>query len=279
MKVEIEKSIAIIVLIFAALNIYAQDTLVIRSKYLKQPDTVLVYKPRHSTSDRKFPVVYLLHGYSEHYMQWSSIINLQQLADQYGFAIVTPEGFATFYLNSPVDPSSQYEDFFYEELVPKNHQLIPVDDKNIFISGLSMGGFGALYHFIRHTDYYNTAAATSGALHIDPDKFLEYSFAFWKNDRLRRDAEKVFGDPKIYDWSSYKIIKLIKEYPDFNRAFLIDCGIEDPLYPLTEDLKKYCEVMNIPVTFMQAPGRHDGNYWHSSIEYHFVYFKQHLRKE
>ena len=91
-------------------------------EYLVQSDTILVFKPREYNQTEKFPLVYLLHGYSENYKQWSQTTDLQKLADYYGFIIVTPDGFTSYYINSPINNSSQYEDFFFKELVTKVHQ-------------------------------------------------------------------------------------------------------------------------------------------------------------
>ncbi len=111
----------------------AQEKWVLKSEYLAKPDTVLVFKPKNYVKEKKFPLVYLLHGYSQNYKQWSQTSDLQKLADQYGFIIITPDGFTSFYINSPIQKKSRYEDFFFKKLVPKVHQSFTIDERNVFI--------------------------------------------------------------------------------------------------------------------------------------------------
>ncbi len=272
------KVISIMIGLLTTISAKAQEKWVIKSDYLEKPDTVLVFKPKTYQKTEKYPLIYLLHGYSENYKQWSKTTDLQKLADQYNFIIVTPDGFTSYYINSPINKSSQYEDFFFKELVPKVHRSFTVDDRNIFISGLSMGGYGALRYFILHPDYFNTAGSTSGALEIDPLNFKKVSQHFWQSNRLMDDLTTNIGDPKHTAWNSYSISSLLKQHPDFKKAFIFDCGTEDILYPNSLQLKHQTDSLKIPTTFISQPGDHNTEYWNKSIEHHFVYFQQHLKK-
>ncbi len=256
----------------------AQEKWILESEYLQQPDTVLIFKPKAYNKTEKFPLVYLLHGYSENYKQWSQTTDLQKLADQYGFIIVTPDGFTSYYINSPINKGSRYEDFFFKELVPKVHKSFNIDDKNIFISGLSMGGYGALRYFILHNDYFNTAGSTSGALEIDYPNFQKVSQQFWQTNRMTDDLTKNLGNPKTENWNNYSISTLLKQNYNFRRSFIFDCGTDDILYSNSENLKSLTDSLKIPTTFISQPGDHNTEYWTKSIEHHFVYFQQHLTK-
>lgn len=259
------------------LPLQAQEQWILKSEYIAKPDTVLVFKPKAYSETEKFPLVYLLHGYSQNYKQWSQTTDLQKWADQYNFIIVTPDGFTSYYLNSPIDKHSGYEDFFFKELVPKVHQSYHIDDKNIFISGLSMGGYGALRYLIMHPDYFNTAGSTSGALEIDNIIFEKASQLFWKTNRMADDMAKNIGNPKTTHWNDYSISTLLKQNPDFKKPFIFDCGTEDIFYPVAEKLNILTDSLNIPATFIMQPGNHNTAYWNKSIEHHFVYFTQHLK--
>ena len=138
------------VLIFASFFASAQDQLVYKSKNLAKPDTTWVFKPQNYTQKDKLPLLFLLHGYSGNYKQWHSIMDAQKYADDYGFIIVCPDGlFSSWYVNSPVKSNMQFESFFFDELYTDIKVKYKVDASNVFISGLSMGGHGALYLFIR----------------------------------------------------------------------------------------------------------------------------------
>ncbi len=133
------------ILCILGLNVNAQDMVVIKSVHLKTNDSVLVYKPSTYQKSQKYPVVYLLHGHSANYRSWSKLADLQALANQYRFMIVCPDGLKkSWYLNSLNKDSLQYESFFIKELLPKIASLYATDAKKYFITGASMGGFGAM---------------------------------------------------------------------------------------------------------------------------------------
>ncbi|MFT4203890.1 MAG: alpha/beta hydrolase-fold protein [Chitinophagaceae bacterium] len=262
--------------LLVSVSLSAQEKWILKSQYLSQPDTVLVFKPATYNDHQQYPLVYLLHGYSANYRQWSQTTDLQKLADRYGMVIVTPDGFVSWYVNSPFDKGSRMEDFFFKELAPKVHQSFNIDGKNIFISGLSMGGYGALRYFILHADYFNTAGSSSGALEIDFPNFKNVSRHFWQTDRLTNDLARNLGNPE--NWNSYSISTLLKQNTDFKKAFIFDCGTDDILYPNAENLKSLTDSLKIPTTFISQPGGHNTEYWSKSIEHHFVYFQQHLSR-
>lgn len=255
----------------------AQEKWILKSPYLSQPNTVLVFKPETYRSKQKYPLVYLLHGYSENYKQWSNITDLQKLSNEYGMIIVTPDGFVSWYVNSPLDSGSRMEDFFFKALVPKVHRSFPIDDKNIFISGLSMGGYGALRYFILHNDYFNSAGSTSGGLMVDFDTLRKVSLQFFKNTRVTDDLTVLLGNHLENNWHQYNISELLKGHRS-GKAFFIDCGTEDVLYPVTAEFKSVADSLEIPITFMSQPGNHNADYWSKSIAHHFIYFKQHLKE-
>lgn len=261
-----------------SISLKAQEKWVLKSQNLAKSNTILIFKPTTYNQTKKYPLVYLLHGYSENYRQWSKTTDLQKLSDQYGFIIVTPDGFSSYYINSPINKGSRYEGFFFAELVPKIHQSFSIDDKNIFISGLSMGGYGALRYFILHSDYFNTAGSSSGALEIDYPNFQKVSQQFWQTDRMTNDLTNHLGNPKAKNWNTYSISTLLKQNPNFKKAFIFDSGTEDILYPNSKNLKLLTDKLKIPTTFISQPGDHNTEYWNKSIEYHFVYFQQHLTK-
>ncbi|WP_343522124.1 alpha/beta hydrolase-fold protein [Pedobacter sp.] len=271
------KTIVMTMVLFATIAAHAQEKWILKSEYLAKPDTVLIFKPKVYTPAKKFPLVYLLHGYSETYKQWSQTTNLQKVADQYGFIMVTPDGFTSYYINSPVNQYSRFEDFFFKDLVPKVHHTLSIDEKNIFISGLSMGGYGALRYFVLHPDYFNTAGATSGALEIDYHNFQKVSQLFWHTSRMTDDLIKNLGNPKTANWNKYSISALLKEKTGFSKPFIFDCGTEDVLYLNSVNLKSLTDSLKIPVTFISQPGNHNTEYWNKSIDHHFVYFQQHMK--
>lgn len=264
-------------LLSVALTTVAQDRWTIQSEYLDCDVPAFVFKPKNYDTGQEYPLVYLLHGYSADYTQWSKTIDCQDLANKYNTIIVCPEGFTSFYING-YDGKFQYESFFFEELVPKIHEELNIDVRNIFISGLSMGGYGALRYLIMHPGYFNSAGATSGALVIDFQQSRRMSQLFWGNNRLNDDLNRLLGNKDTTDWNRNSIVNLLRDNPDFNKPFIFDCGTEDVLYTANLELKSVVDSMKIPTAFISQPGSHNTDYWNKSIEHHFVFFDQMINR-
>src|ERR1035441_2964672 len=81
------------------------------------------------------------------------------------FIVVMPNGGESFYINS-FDGQERYEDFFIQELVPAiDRKYRTAANRGARgISGVSMGGYGALHLGMRHPDVFGSASAHSAAL-------------------------------------------------------------------------------------------------------------------
>src|SRR5690606_22886191 len=260
-------------------SLFAQKVFSIKSDKLKRTVSVSVQTPTNYQSSKSYPLVFMLHGYSENYEQWSKTTDLKKLATDYQMILVCPEGFVNYYLNSPNLKTFQYEDFFFQELVPNIEEKYNIDNKNIFITGLSMGGYGALSLFIKQSKLFNTAASTSGALEFDYENLKNVSLKFFESERMTNDMEMTLGNPKENDWQKFSISSLLKNQKEFNKGFFIDCGLDDPLLSNTIQIKELALSKKLPIRFSVQPGEHNTEYWAKSVEYHFVYFKQHLKTE
>lgn len=255
------KSIVLIfLLIITNQLLVAQEVLSIESEYLENNTQILVQKPDNYQPSKNYPLVYMLHGYSEHFQQWNETTDLQKLANDYQMILVCPEGFVSYYLNSPKLKDSQYEEFFFQKLVPLIDQKYSIDKQNIFITGLSMGGYGALSLFIKHPDFFNTAASTSGGLELDYKSLKEISLLFFGNERITDDLTKKLGSPSENDWEKYSISTLLEQKSGFNKGFLVDCGLQDPLLPNTLKIKDIALSENLPIRFTVQPGEHNTEY-------------------
>ena len=246
---------------------------VLPSPWLSQPDSVFVIRPdNYNGTSQKYPVVYLLHGYTGSFRQWPRVTDCRYLANLYQAVIICPDAFSSWYISSPYDSGSRMEDFFFRTLVPYVHSHVAVDTANIFISGLSMGGYGALRYFLRHPGYFNTAASTSGALTTDYALLKKV----WSTDRMLKDITRYMGNPKT-EWEQHGIPYLLTHAKEKPKPFLLDCGTEDVLLPATLRVKKVCDSLKIPVTMTLQPGNHSRAYWKKSIAQHFLFFKESMR--
>lgn len=119
--------------------------------------------------------------------------------------IITPDGFDSWYVNSPLDTGSIMEDFFFKDLVPKVHQALNIDEKYIFINGLGMGGYGALRYFILHNDYFNAADSSRVGLKVNFEELKEISLLFFNNTRVTDDLSRLFGNQLQTGRNQYSI--------------------------------------------------------------------------
>lgn len=152
---------------------------------LRFPSTILgrdvnyaVYlPPDYATSGRRYPVVYLLHGYTDNESAWIQFGEVNMAADR-AIAdrdippkiIVMPDGGISWYIND-YQNKVRYEDMFIQEFIPYIDRTYRTRPEKEFrgISGLSMGGWGALVHAMRHPDLFAACAAFSAAVWTDED--------------------------------------------------------------------------------------------------------------
>lgn len=238
----------------------AVDTLSIDSKLLNKKSSLIVIIPEsYYDNNLHFPVVYLLHGKSGRYDNWISLVpEIVDYAEKYNFIIVCPEGGSNgWYLDSPLKTDSHYESFFTDELIPfidENYRTID-DAAGRAITGLSMGGHGALYLTIRNPELFGQAGSMSGAL----------DFASLKRDYLK-EIVKEGEERKKY--SVYHLINNdLKGTP-----IIIDCGLDDFLYEQNIKVHEKLKNMRIDHDFILRPGIHNWKYWKNAVEYQLLFF-------
>lgn len=242
---------------------FSQEQLIYNSKNLAKPDTTWVFKPKDYQQKDKLPVLFLLHGYGGNYKQWHNIMDAQKYANEYGFIIVCPDGlFSSWYINSPVKGDMQFESFFFDELLPDMKSKYKVDPDNVFISGLSMGGHGALYLFIKHQELFKSAGSTSGGIKLS-DGFGKYGLG------------AILGNPPADSelWKTYSVTSLIDQLKGNKKPFIFDCGADDFFYQSNNELKQKCDQLKLNATYISQPGAHNKAYWAKSIKQQFDFFK------
>lgn len=248
-------------------DVYASqvDTVSVNSRAMdKTVKTVVIMPESYATVD-SLPVVYLLHGYSGNHSDWvTKVPEIKELADRYQFMIVCPDGgYSSWYWDSPIDESFRYETFVSQELVDwvdSNYKTVK-SRKGRAISGLSMGGHGALYLAMRHLDVYGAAGSTAGGVDIRPFP-------------LNWDMAKRLGSYADHPerWEAHTVINQLHKLTPDTLALVIDCGTSDFFYPVNEQLHQKLLDRNIPHMYITGPGAHNWAYWQQSIVYQLMYF-------
>jgi S-formylglutathione hydrolase FrmB len=241
----------------------------IPSKCMNKSHKAMVFLPdNYFDTNDSFPVVYLLHGYSGHFDDWNRHEpNLQKYASKYKIIIVTPEGnFDRWYINSPIDTMSKYETYIGLEVpqwIDDNYKT-KKGKKFRAITGLSMGGHGALTIASDYPEYYGAAGSISGALDLRP--FSEK----WNLKELLGDIEVK---PSVWFLYSFygKIFRLDR---DKQPSIIIDCGESDFFFDVNIKVHNLLVDKQIRHEFRFRPGGHTWDYWLESLPMHLDFFSK-----
>ena len=218
-------------------------------------------------NDAQFPVLYLLHGAYGCYSDWSKKANLHSLADRYGVIIVCPDGQDSWYFDSPIDPTMQFETYVSKELVAyiDSHYRTYANRYMRAITGLSMGGHGALFLAFRHPDVFWSCGSMSGNMDI-----TQYPDKWHIKDRLGEQAE---NPQRWRDHSVCNQVERLKNSPlQPAQNIIIDDGMNDIFIQNNIALHEQLLEAGIDHDFTVRPGRHSWDYWVNSLDYHMVFF-------
>jgi len=258
-------------LLFSSYTFAAEvDTLTISSPTMGKSIKAVVIRPDHVES-AKLPTLYLLHGYSGNYADWvNKVPMVKKMADDLQMIIVCPDGgFSSWYWDIPNVKNNQYETFITKELIDYIQGKYPVyDDRSKRgITGLSMGGHGALYLAIKHQDVFGAAGSTSGGVDIRP---------FPNN----WDMAKLLGEyaDNSEGWDQHTVIELTHLIKPKSLELFIDCGTEDFFYSVNNKFHEKLTYLNIPHHYLTMPGGHSWEYWNKSFLYQVMFFNNFFSK-
>lgn len=249
----------------------------IPSKILARPVPYCVLLPASFDADkaRRFPILYFLHGLGDneqtfiHTGAWNLVEDLREKGRLKEFLIATPAGAASFYINSR-DGKARYEDFLLREFFPfiESHYRVRLGRTNRAISGISMGGYGALHLAFRHPELFFSVSAHSAALIEKLPVFLSGNGSAPAPGRARI-LGGVFGlppDPGF--WERNSPLTLARTASLSGLKIYFDCGSEDDFGfdAGAVALDKILTSRKIPREFHLYPGRHDWSYFASHLE-------------
>ena len=242
-----------------------------------------------TSGDKRYPVVYLLHGLTGNYGNWAGM-GAGRAARGLDVIVVMPDGGNSWYVNwaqSDEGQKNAWDDFITKDLiahVDANFRTVAAREGRA-INGLSMGGYGALTLGLRHPDLYCAIGSHSGALawarsagdrlrsgQEPPARKGQPSDApneAIKIDGFRSPAErtpkgKAFLKPE--DADAVDPFKLVLAVPkDKLPAIHVDCGTEDRLIANSREFARLLIEHNIPFTYGESAGAHDARYWSREI--------------
>jgi len=247
----------------------------IQSKILGYEVNYSVYlPPDYDISNRSYPVVYLLHGYSDNETAWVQFGEVNISADRAianrdipPMIIIMPDAKITWYLND-YSGKNRYEDMFIQEFIPameSSYRIRPGKEYRA-ISGLSMGGFGALLYSLHHPDMFVACVAFSAGVFTDeeikdmPEDVYKDRF----NGLYTGDNSNRFTDY----WKKNNILDLVHSMSkeEIEKVkIMIDCGDDDFLYKGNSALHVALRDKNVYHEYRVRDGSHNWTYWRSGI--------------
>lgn len=271
-----------ILLLFISTLVLAQpsqikESLTLESKILKKKVEYTIYLPAgYQENTRKYPVLYLLHGYTDDETGWSQFGEVQHITDKAtadGTAtpmiIAMPDTGVDWYINS-YDGKTLYEDFFIKEFIPFIEATYRARGEKRYraVAGLSMGGHGTLIYALKHPDLFAAACPLSAAVWTKeevvntPKERYEPMFGFIYGPNLEGEARMTAhmrqnsGVFLVEDGDAEKL-KQVRYY--------IDCGDKDFLIKGNMALHAAMIDKGIPHEFRVREGVHNWPYWRSAL--------------
>jgi S-formylglutathione hydrolase FrmB len=259
----------------------------VTSKILARSVAYCIVLPASFDADkaRHFPILYSLHGLGDneqffvHSGLWNLVEDLRERGELKDFLIATPDGGAGFYINSR-DGKNRYEDFLLQEFFPfieKRYRVSP-SRANRAISGVSMGGYGALHLAFRHPQLFVSVCAHSAAL---IDKLPSFIGGVQGSPRSRVLGGTFGSPPDPAFWEQNSPIAMARTANLAGLKIYFDCGDRDD-YGFESGataLDKILTSRRIAHEFHLYPGRHEYAYFAEhipeSLKFHAQVFPGH----
>lgn len=234
----------------------------------------LYLPPDYETSERSYPVLYLLHGGGDDqtgWIQFGEVLHITDNAIEEGLAtpmlIVMPDA-NTGHRGYSNDLSGQwrYEDFFIQEFMPfiEGKYRIKAEKRYRAIAGLSMGGNGTFIYALHHPSLFSSAcplSAGTGPSTLDDvrNRLQRYS--------VKESQDVTDEEIKVY-FQRESVLFLVKTVPaDSLKSvrWYIDCGDDDFLYKGNSLVHIELRDREIPHEFRVRDGSHSWTYWRESL--------------
>lgn len=248
------------------------DNLSMTSKILKMDRKYAIYlPPDYETSQRSYPVLYLLHGAGDDqtgWVQFGEVLNIADKAINEGKAtpmiVVMPDANTgkRGYVND-IKGDWRYEDFFFEEFMTFIEKTYRIKGEKRYraIAGLSMGGEGTFIYALHHPELFSAACPLSAA--TGPASIEEM-----KNYRLWQNADNVSDADKKAYFEKYSVLSLINNMKDDQKKavrWYIDCGDDDFLYEGNSLAHIAMRKKEIPHEYRTRDGGHTWTYWRTAL--------------
>lgn len=284
------KKLFLLAFIFSVGLLFSQggkviDQLSLKSEILGGERKYAVYLPSdYDYSNRKYPVLYLLHGAGDDHTGWVQFGEVKSITDKANksgvstsMIIVMPDAQTgkKGYFND-LDQKWNYENFFFKEFIPfiEKKYRIKSEKRYRAIAGLSMGGGGSFIYALRHPEMFSSACPLSGYMgELSYTEFYEKNKEKYKNYR----REKLFNY-----YSNHNALSIIQNQTVENLKsvrWYIDCGDDDFLYEGSSLVHIALKKRGIPHEYRVRNGSHNWTYWRGSLPRVLAFVSEHFHQK
>ena len=275
----------------ALISIFAQeakvlDNLSLKSQILGGERKFAVYlPPDYETSTRYYPVLYLLHGYTDDHTGWIQFGEVHHIATKAiregqatPMIIIMPDAdTGTPGYTNALSGKWNYEDFFFKELLPHVEERFRIKKNKRFraIAGLSMGGGGSFIYALRRPDLFSSAAPLSASLgpqSLEEMKRYDY-LGFDKTQYNQKDFDRYSkrNNPlELVDQMTLEKLNSVRWY--------IDCGDDDYLYKANSLMHIKMRDKGVKHEFRIRDGGHSWSYWRSALPSVLSFISEHFHQ-
>jgi len=269
--------LAFILSLIISITCYSQsnvmESLSFHSNILNRDISYSIYLPSgYNNSQRLYPALYLLHGYTDDQTAWLQSGNMQDITDKAisngnaaPMIVIMPDAWDTWYVNQ-YDGKMPYEDMFFKELIPfmeKTYRIRP-DVRNRAISGLSMGGYGSFLYSLHHPDMFCACCPLSAA--VFTDEAMNNNSG--SNAKSFIDLFHRLYGKNLEGWEKNSVLDILKNLDKDKTPkvrYYIDCGDDDFLLEGNFEVHKLMKAKGIQHEFRVRDGAHQWRYWRSAL--------------
>jgi S-formylglutathione hydrolase FrmB len=249
--------------------------------------TSVVLPPGYeSNPQQRFPVLYTLHGMFASYDSYAEMPTLRRTLKDHPMIIVGFDGDKTgWYLDSTKDPKSQFETFFYDELIPyiDGHFRTKARPEYRGVTGFSMGGHGAFYYMLARPGVVGSVSTMSAVFSFDDNQ----------SPRRMKTLIPLLGpyEENKEEYAKFRLLPLLAEH--FKKdlptpPIYIHCGTEDHLIEENRAMAVYLMQVNkerkaagkpaVIFQYKESPGAHTWPFWRDGAvgvaDFHWRCFEQ-----
>lgn len=227
-------------------------------------------------AERRFPVLYLLHGFYGNYADWCTNSRVADYVRPYEEIIVMPEGENSWYVNSYSDSKERWEDYIIDDLIDyvDAHYRTKASREGRAIAGLSMGGYGALFLGLKHHEMFAAVASLSGVVaaadlgrwDAQSEKEINNSHSQFYVD-VRKTLAADFGpadSPARKDEDPFLLIHTLTA-ADCPQLYLA-IGWEDGLLAENREFVALLAQLKMPYRYAEVPGKHEWKVWDEQVQ-------------